>query len=407
MTADRPSSENARLAALESYNALDTPLEPSFDRITRILSNALNVPMVAVSLIDGHRQWLKSSQGDLSPEVCRGDSFCNVTIQSSEPMIVEDATLDARFKDHALVQGEPHIRFYAGVPLRTPSGYNLGSLCAIDTKPRHLDAAQIAVLKDLAEVVMGEFEARRLALKDNLTGTLTRAGFLDEAERAHSLAARHGYPLACIAFDLDHFVDINDTRDTATGDNILREVAAICKKRLRASDILARIGGDEFIVILPHTDATAASQIAEAIRTSISQRDVAQSGSASVTASFGVAARDPAMLEVSLDELLHRAHASLSAAKKAGGNTCVAWGLTSPAIANIRRVFKAGQIVFNSGRSAVDCTVRGPGESAAYLDVVSTAGIPDTFKLAIADDHFSRACSISSKHDKRIEVAFV
>ena len=122
-----------------------------------------------------------------------------------------------------------------------------------------------------------------------------------------------------------------------------------------------------------------------------------------VTASFGIATL--ASPPVPLDELLRRADVALYEAKGAGRNTSVAWRTPAdPTV--VRRVLKAGQIAFNAGSSVIDCTVRGLGASAASLDVVSTASIPDTFKLAIAADGFSRACRVTAKSDRRIEVAF-
>jgi diguanylate cyclase (GGDEF)-like protein len=408
MKADRIAPENERLIALDRYDALDTPSELSFDRITRIASNALDVPMAAVSLIDNHRQWFKSRQGPLDEQTCRSEAFCNVTIQRQEPLIVEDAAADPRFKDSALVVGPPHIRFYAGVPLCTPDGYNLGALCVIDTKPRQLPPRHLDLLKDLAEMVMSAFEARRMAGTDSLTGAQTRGGFREAAERALALSYRHSNPLSCIVLDLDHFKTINDTHGHAIGDRVLFESAKTCRERLRISDILGRIGGEEFAIILPHTDATAAMHVAEDIRVALEQLVVVLPfESLKVSASFGIASRDRA--EMTLDELLRRADVALYEAKHAGRNTCVAWN-PPPGHASadgIRRVLKAGQIVFNAGRSVIDCTVRGLGDAAARLDVMNTAGIPDRFKLAITGDNFSRACQVTAKQNVTLEVAFV
>src|SRR5207244_1219672 len=99
-----------------------------------------------------HRQWLKSRQGSLDQQTCKNDSFCNVAIQMPEPLVVEDASTDPRFKDNVLVLQAPHIRFYAGVPLCTPAGHNIGALCVIDTAPRHMDDAQLALLRDLGDM---------------------------------------------------------------------------------------------------------------------------------------------------------------------------------------------------------------------------------------------------------------
>jgi diguanylate cyclase (GGDEF)-like protein len=395
-----PASEDDRLAALARYDVLDTPAEASFDRITRIAKNALGVPMAAVSLIDGHRQWFKSRQGPLGNETCKSQSFCNVAIRQPEPLVIEDATADPRFKDNPLVLGPPHIRAYAGTQLRTLDGFDLGALCAIDTKPRCFEETHIALLKDLAGMVMDAFEAQKLSRIDGLTGALTRRAFREEAERAIALASRHHHPLSCIAFDLDHFKAINDQHGHAAGDSVLVAAVEGGRRRLRGSDILGRIGGEEFAVVLPHTDAAGARKAAEEIRTAIAQLSA---GGVTVTASFGMATleRPP----VPLDELLRRADIALYEAKAGGRNACVAWARPADP-SNMRRVLKAGQIVFNAGRSVIDCTVRGLCESGARLDVASTAGIPENFKLSIVGDGLSRACNTTAKHKGRLEVAF-
>lgn len=407
MTIDPNRLEDERLAALDEYDALDTPAEPSFDRITRITKNVLNVPMAAISLIDGHRQWLKSRQGPLEHETCKSESFCNVAIQQSEPLVIEDATADPRFTANRLVLGPPFIRAYVGAQLRTPEGFALGALCGIDTKPRRFEAKDIDLLRDLADMVVSEFEARKLARTDSLTGALTRRGFRDEAQRALALSSRYRHPFSCIALDLDHFKAINDRHGHAAGDVVLAETVQVCRERLRSSDIFGRIGGEEFAAVLPHTDAAGALRVAEEIRAALEQRKISLADTAlNVSASFGVASCEGSI--VPLDELLRRADVALYAAKDAGRNTCKAWQAPRylEGAESMRRVLKAGQIVFNSGRSVIDCTVRGLCETAARLDVVSTAEIPEIFKLAIAGDGFSRACKITTKENRKLEVSF-
>jgi diguanylate cyclase (GGDEF)-like protein len=402
MDDDAHISEDERLAALARYDVMNTPSEPSFDRITRITKTALDVPMAGVGLIDGHRQWFKSRQGPLAHETCKRLSFCNIAIRMPEPLVIEDAPADARFKDHALVVGPPHIRAYAGAQLCTPDGYVLGALCAIDTRPRRFEAKHIALLKDLADMVMSELEAQKLARTDSLTGALTRSAFREEAERARALAGRHHHALSCIAIDLDHFKAINDAHGHAVGDRVLIETVEVCRDRLRSSDILGRIGGEEFAIVLPHTDASGALKIAEEIRAAIVQQS---SGNAvKVSASFGIAGLEHP--PVTLDEWLRRADIALYGAKDQGRNTCTTWKAAADCTI-MRRVFKAGQIVFNAGQSAIDCTIRGLCANGASLEVVSTMGIPQAFKLAIIGDGLSRACNVTAKHNRRLEVAFV
>ncbi|KQQ56732.1 hypothetical protein ASF66_20890 [Pseudomonas sp. Leaf129] len=109
--------ETERLQALRSLEILDTPTEVSLDRITRLVARVLNVPIALVTLVDEKRQWFKSRVGVEILETARDDAFCAHAILQDEPMVVSDATCDARFSDNLLVTQAPHIRFYAGVPI--------------------------------------------------------------------------------------------------------------------------------------------------------------------------------------------------------------------------------------------------------------------------------------------------
>src|ERR1700744_5536127 len=146
--------EAQRLAALESYNILDTLPEKEYDAITRLASYICQVPIALISLIDGERQWFKSKVGLGADETPRADAFCHHTIQSDEILEVEHAQTDKRFKDNNLVTGDPHIQFYAGAPLIDPEGHRLGSLCVIDRVPRKLTHEQRNALRTLADEVM-------------------------------------------------------------------------------------------------------------------------------------------------------------------------------------------------------------------------------------------------------------
>jgi GAF domain-containing protein len=107
-------SEQERLGALDRYDVLDTPREESFDRITRLAKRVFDVPIVAISFIDGHRQWFKSQEGLGSAETTRRDAFCNYAIQQEQALIIPDALADARVAENLSVVGPPYVRFYAG-----------------------------------------------------------------------------------------------------------------------------------------------------------------------------------------------------------------------------------------------------------------------------------------------------
>jgi signal transduction histidine kinase len=154
--------EKRRLQALHSYNLLDTLPEQELDDITRLTSSICQMPISLVTLIDSDRQWFKSKYGMAGSETPRDVAFCNHTIQNpSEIMIVPDAMKDDRFRNNPLTIGDPHVIFYAGVPLVNEDGYALGSLCVIDDKPNALSEVQLQTLKALARQVVGQFELRR------------------------------------------------------------------------------------------------------------------------------------------------------------------------------------------------------------------------------------------------------
>ncbi len=155
-----PPNETERLAALRRYHVLDTPPEPAFDDLTRLAAQICGTPISLITLLDEHRQWFKSRIGTTLTETPRDDSFCSHTILQPGILIVEDAIRDERFADNPLVKSEPKIRFYAGMPLVTPDGQSLGTLCVLDSKPRQLPEPQAAALQALTRQVMGQFELR-------------------------------------------------------------------------------------------------------------------------------------------------------------------------------------------------------------------------------------------------------
>jgi PAS domain S-box-containing protein len=156
-----PDQEEERLRELRRYAILDSPPEPRFDRITALARRLFKVPVALISLVDEHRQWFKSHSGVELEETPRDISFCTHGIGSNEVMVVPDAALDPRFAASPLVTGEPHVRFYAGAPLITPSGHRVGMLCLNDTVPRApLTEEEMANLADLAGMVVDEMEFR-------------------------------------------------------------------------------------------------------------------------------------------------------------------------------------------------------------------------------------------------------
>lgn len=153
--------ESARLAALDQYAILDSQEEPAFDDLTKIASAICGTPISLITFVDAERQWFKSRQGLSITETSRDVAFCSHAIEQHGIFVVADAQADERFRDNPLVVGEPHIRFYAGVPIRTPAGHALGTLCVIDRVTRTLTAGQLDALVALAHQAEALLELRR------------------------------------------------------------------------------------------------------------------------------------------------------------------------------------------------------------------------------------------------------
>ena len=163
-TVPLPANEAERLAALRRYNILDTPPETAFDRITSLAARLFDVPIALVSLVDDSRAWFKSCYGFEPRQVQRDATICSFALLYDDVLVVPDARQDERFTCNPFVLSEPGLRFYAGAPLLTKDGFNLGTLCLLDMKPRSaLTDEEKATLSDLAAMVIDELELRLAA----------------------------------------------------------------------------------------------------------------------------------------------------------------------------------------------------------------------------------------------------
>lgn len=399
--------QRQRLAALEDLDLLNSPRDEGFDRIVRLIQQVFTVEIGLVSLIDGHRQWYQACSGLSADEVPLEDTFCRYVLDDEQPMVVQDSTRDPRFAVHPAVTGPEHIRFYAGVPLKTKTGHTIGTVCAIDRSTRSFSRRDIGILQELAGAVMDRIELLQTASTDSLTEALTRRAFKREAEQLISAALRHKHDLSCLVLDVDHFKKVNDTYGHAAGDEVLIAVAATCRAKLRTSDLFGRLGGEEFAIVLPHVGAQDAMIAAEKLRAEIAARSISGDfGALSVTASFGSSALS--IVGRDIETLLAQADAAMYEAKSSGRNRCISWASMQGAdgMSARRRVLKAGNIVFNDRRSTIDCTVKSLGVDGAGIMVSNTAGIPPEFVLTIQADGFETNCRVLSRDRQNIDVAF-
>ncbi|PWF44050.1 helix-turn-helix domain-containing protein [Massilia glaciei] len=151
-----PQTEQRRLAALAHSGLVDSPPDHAFDRITWLAAQITGCPMALVSLLTTKRQWFKSRIGIAAAETPREHAFCSHAILGSDGLVVTDAREDSRFSANPLVLGEPHIRFYAGLPVSDPEGNRLGTLCVLDSRPRSLTVDQLRALRELTDIVTAE-----------------------------------------------------------------------------------------------------------------------------------------------------------------------------------------------------------------------------------------------------------
>jgi len=285
MTPPIPVDEARRLAALHATNLFGTGPEEAFDRITRMAAKLLKVPTALISLVGSDTQWFKSRCGFTAQYTSRDVSFCGHAILTDQAMVIEDATRDPRFADNPIVTGEPHVRFYAGVQLYSVERAKLGTLCIIDSAPRALDAAALDELHDLARMVEELIYHRQLAIAsqrlhdgvqqnasgaqlaaaagqvefllthDTLTGLANRQALLGAIHDSVAGWRRRVTPAAVAAvacLNLDRFKRINDAFGHAAGDEVLVAVTRCLQAELDPQDLLARIGSDEFVLLLNH-----------------------------------------------------------------------------------------------------------------------------------------------------------
>ncbi len=312
-----PSAEADRLTALRSYEVLDTSSEDVFDNLVALAARLTASPIALVSLVDAERIWFKARHGLDVEEIRRGSHvFCAHTIlDPTRPLVVEDATADVRFQASPLVTGAPDIRAYLGVPLVGPEGHAFGSLCVIDRVPRQYDAETIDTIRTLARAVVVNLELRRAllrareaALTDPLTGLPNRRATM----AALADAAASG-PLVVIALDLDHFKEVNDGEGHAAGDALLQAAACRLREAVRPCDMVGRIGGDEFVVLLVGvTDRDVVAGIAQRVSDALHRPVEYETRLLRLGATLGIAAvpadaMEPEVVMRIADEALVRA----------------------------------------------------------------------------------------------------
>jgi diguanylate cyclase (GGDEF)-like protein len=314
-----PVDEEQRLRDLERHGVIGTASDAHFDRLVELASSIFQVPMSLISLVEKDRQWYLTRKGLDASETPRTMAFCAHAIAEDGVLVVPDARADERFSTNPLVTNEPHIRFYAGAPLSSPNGHNLGTLCVIDQQPRQPSAEQIHQLQLLSELVMREIELRRIAMLCPITGLPKRQTFLAIGNREYRRARQHGYPLSLLTFDIDNLRQVNNRWGHSAGDKLLGDLVAKSRSFLREQDFAARLGDGEFALLLVNMAHGPAMGLAEQLRQAVVAIPGVHSHSDfQLHISGGLTSLGPA--DNSFDDLMQRAAKALELAKSNGRN---------------------------------------------------------------------------------------
>jgi diguanylate cyclase (GGDEF)-like protein len=284
-----PADESQRQRDLERLGVLNHPGDEHFERLVRLASTVLETPIALISLVDGDRQWFLAHHGIDSTETPRKMAFCAHAIAGEETLVVPDARQDPRFCTNPLVIQDPKVRFYAGTPLQSRDGHNLGTLCVIDRQPRHFSSSQVRLLEDLAQLVLRELELRRLTTVHPVSALATRESFLEQAEPELLRTRQAGENLAILALELDHFDQIKIRWGLQASDQAVVDVAGLLRSQQCDQDLVGQIGDQEFALLMVNVDLATAMERADAIRAGISElRGVYSASGHQITASGGL-----------------------------------------------------------------------------------------------------------------------
>ena len=331
---------------------MDILPDQSYDDITALAALICDTSIALVSLIDDGQQRFKSQHGVNAGQASRAAPFCEQTIaRPNQLFVIPDARHDKHFADTPLTMDGSPIRFYAGAALVTSGGDTLGTLCVIDQVPRQLTDDQKNALLALSRQVVAQVELsnaveelknntakklrnyqgqveeyqRRLELSnarlktlsvtDDLTGLNNRFAFEEEFRDAVQRAWQSESPLSLLFLDADHFKSYNDEFGHPAGDDALRTIAGYLKGSMRTTDFVARIGGEEFVIILPGASRESARALAERCRKAL---ELAAWHERPITVSIGISSLDGR--NINTGTLLSEADQALYHSKATGRN---------------------------------------------------------------------------------------
>lgn len=285
--------ELRRQAALYSLSLLDTDPEEEFDRVARLAKLLLSVPSSLVSFMDHDRQWYKARVGVDTTQAARAETFCTHVIAAGEALVVADARDDPRFAANPHVVADGGVRFYAGVPIHSPDGQAIGTICVFDSAPRQLTGTELDPLADLAGIIDDVIAARHGATVDALTGVQNRQGFAQAGEPLLRLADRAGVTMTLGFFDVNGLKQINDELGHEAGDRAIAHTGRLLSATFRTADVVARLGGDEFAVLLAASDENGAAAAGQRFAAALANLNISGELNFELAVAAGFAERAP------------------------------------------------------------------------------------------------------------------
>ena len=326
-------TETLQLAEMQVKDLVQTPLEARFNRLARMTRRALGAPVAAISFLNPQGEWFKAVTGWNVSELPASRSLAVMLAGDDTAVAIADLQADARTASHPLVTGSPRFRFCATHPIRDRLGHIIGAVAAYDTEPRKVTADPLEAITDAAELAQRELllsdfggmqqkllakldASRRQALLDELTRLWNLRGGMLLLEQALGGEGRGDAPVGVCVVDVDDFKRVNDRYGHAMGDVVLRKLATAIVDSLRPGDIACRLGGDEFLLLVPDIGQEQLEAIMERVRRRIQALVIrTRAGSARVTVSIGGTIALPGS-SANADDLLQRADEAMYEAKR-------------------------------------------------------------------------------------------
>lgn len=264
---DQSNNESERSAALKGVALLDTPREPAYDAIVRLMHRNLRAPIASLSFFDEDRSFVKSEVGLELRSLDSEYDLNSTCVKSGKILKIADASKDLRFSQHVLVSGDHHIRSFLGIPVRAPNQIAVGCLAVYDTEIREFDEADKSAIKDLALWVERLIASNTPDATDPLRAMLQRR----QSDKKGIKGAASRIPISLMSIRLgDKNAEMLSDEEAEETSNL---IFSQCR---RAGDFVAPSEDNEFFMMLPNTDEAGAKCIADRVSNALMQTDLPQ-----------------------------------------------------------------------------------------------------------------------------------